>query len=40
MIFEEILAHIRNPQFNGEINWLRSNFIHGIKAMPIKFDVV
>jgi cytochrome P450 len=40
VIFEEILKHIRNPEFDGEINWLRSNFIHGIKSMPIAFDVV
>ena len=39
VIFEEILKRIRNPQFNGDVNWLRSNFIHGIKAMPIKFEV-
>ncbi len=40
VIFEEILKRIRNPHFNGDVNWLRSNFIHGIKAMPIAFDVV
>ena len=40
VIFEEILAHIRNPRFQGDINWLRSSFIHGIKKMPIAFDVV
>ncbi len=40
VIFEEILARIRNPRFNGDINWLRSSFIHGIKKMPIEFDVV
>tara|TARA_R110000823_G_scaffold27609_12_gene80407 strand:+ start:6949 stop:8160 length:1212 start_codon:yes stop_codon:yes gene_type:complete len=40
VIFEEILSRVRNPQPNGEINWLRSNFIHGIKQMPIRFDVV
>ena len=37
---EEILRRIRNPRLKGEINWLRSNFIHGIKQMPIQFDVV
>lgn len=37
-IFDEIIARIRNPRMNGEINWLRSNFINGIKSMPIKFD--
>jgi cholest-4-en-3-one 26-monooxygenase len=40
VIFEEILKRIRNPSLDGEINWLRSNFIHGIKSMPIAFDVV
>jgi len=40
VIFAEILKRIRNPRFDGEINWLRSNFINGIKAMPIAFDVV
>jgi len=40
VIFEEILRRIRNPRLAGEINWLRSNFIHGIKKMPIAFDVV
>ena len=40
MIFEEILKRIRNPELDGDINWLRSNFIHGIKSMPIAFEVV
>ena len=39
VIFEEILKYVRNPRFDGDINWLRSNFISGIKAMPITFDV-
>ncbi len=38
LIFEEIVAHARNPRLDGEINWLRSNFINGIKSMPIVFD--
>jgi cholest-4-en-3-one 26-monooxygenase len=40
VIFAEILKRIRNPRLDGDINWLRSNFIHGIKSMPISFDVV
>ena len=40
VIFEEILKRIRNPRLTGEVNWLRSSFIHGIKQMPIEFDVV
>lgn len=38
VIFEEILRRIANPEFDGEIEWLRSNFINGIKRMPIRFD--
>jgi cholest-4-en-3-one 26-monooxygenase len=40
VIFEEILKSIRNPRLKGDINWLRSSFIHGIKKMPMTFDVV
>lgn len=40
VIFEEILRRVRNPRLDGEISWLRSNFINGIKSMPITFDVV
>jgi len=39
VVFEEILKRIRNPQLDGEIRWLRSNFINGIKEMPLRFDV-
>ena len=40
VIFEEILKRIRNPELDGDITWLRSKFIHGIKSMPIAFEVV
>lgn len=40
LIFEQILRRIRNPRLDGEISWLRSNFINGIKSMPVAFDVV
>ena len=40
VVFEEILRRIRNPRLDGDINWLRSNFINGIKSMPIAFDAV
>jgi len=39
-IFDEIVRRIRNPRLDGEIQWLRSNFINGIKHMPIAFDGV
>lgn len=39
VIFNELLKYVRNPRFDGEIRWLRSNFINGIKSMPITFDL-
>ena len=39
VIFEEIVTRIRNPRLDGEVNWLRSNFINGIKRMPVQFEV-
>jgi cholest-4-en-3-one 26-monooxygenase len=38
VIFDEIVRRIDNPRFDGELHWLRSNFISGIKTMPIAFD--
>ncbi len=39
VILGEVIKRIRKPEFNGEVKWLRSNFINGIKKMPIKFEV-
>ena len=39
IVFEELTRRVRNPRLKGDIKWLRSNFIHGIKEMPIGFDV-
>ena len=38
VIFEEIIPRMRNPKLVKPINWLRSNFINGIKEMHISFD--
>lgn len=38
VIFDEIVARIHNPRFDGPPRWMRSNFISGIKSMPIVFD--
>ena len=35
-----VIAHIRQPRFDGPVEWLRSHFISGIKRMPIAFDTV
>jgi cytochrome P450 len=39
IVFEELVRRIRNPRIDGDVRWLRSNFIHGIKEMPIAFDI-
>lgn len=38
IMFEEILPRLRNPLFAGEVKYMRSNFVNGIKEMPISFD--
>lgn len=38
LVFEEVIKRIKNPKLNGEIRYLRSNFINGIKELPLKFD--
>ena len=38
VVFDEIVKRIDNPQFDGDIQWLRSHFINGIKEMPIRFQ--
>ena len=37
-IFEEIVPRLRNPGFAGPVRRLRSNFINGVKEMPVRFD--
>ncbi len=37
LIFEEILERLHDVRFDGEVERLRSNFIGGIKHMPIAF---
>ena len=37
-IFEEIVPRLRNPEFAGPVRRLRSNFVNGVKEMPIRFE--
>lgn len=37
VIFEEIVARIHEPRFDGDVRWMRSNLISGVKHMPIAF---
>ncbi|MFT4517805.1 MAG: cholest-4-en-3-one 26-monooxygenase [Halioglobus sp.] len=38
VMFEEMVPRLRNPKLAGEPDYLVSNFIPGIKNMPITFD--
>ncbi|HEY2104831.1 MAG TPA: cytochrome P450, partial [Candidatus Binataceae bacterium] len=37
LIFEEILERMPDVELDGEVEWLASNLLHGVKRMPIKF---
>ena len=39
VMFEELLARLPDVEVTGEPEMLRSNFIHGIKRMPVEFSV-
>ncbi len=38
VMLEEVLSRIDNPQFDGEVDYIKSNFIQSIRSMPIRFD--
>jgi cytochrome P450 len=38
--FEEIISRIKNPRLKGDVNFLRSFLVHGIKEMHIEFEKV
>ncbi len=38
--FTEILKRIKNPKFAGPVKYIQSNFIQGIREMPITFEKV
>jgi cholest-4-en-3-one 26-monooxygenase len=38
VMFEEVLARIPNMELAGEVQRLRSNFINGIKHLPVSFS--
>jgi cholest-4-en-3-one 26-monooxygenase len=37
-IFDELVPRLRNPELAGPVRRLRSNFINGVKEMPVRFD--
>ena len=38
VMLEEVLSRMDNPQFAGEVTYMKSNFIQGVKEMPITFE--
>ena len=39
VMFEELLARFPEMEITGDVSRLRSNFINGIKHIPLPFDV-
>jgi cholest-4-en-3-one 26-monooxygenase len=35
LIFEEIVDRIPDVELDGEVEWLASNLLHGVKRMPV-----
>jgi cytochrome P450 len=40
VMFEELLRRLPDVEVSGEPEYLQSNFIHGIKRMPVQFTPV
>ena len=40
LLFEELLPRVRRVELDGPVERLRSNFICGIKRLPVRFDWV
>ncbi len=38
VMLEEVLSRMDDPQLAGDVVYMKSNFIQGIKSMPITFD--
>lgn len=36
VMFEELLARVDKVEHTGDVDYLRSNFVHGIKRMPVR----
>jgi len=37
VMFEELLKRMPDLELDGPVRRLRSNFINGVKSMPVKF---
>jgi cytochrome P450 len=36
VMFEDLISRVDKVERTGEVDFLRSNFVHGIKRMPVK----
>jgi cytochrome P450 len=39
IMFEDLISRIDSMELTGPIDYLRSNFVHGIKRMPVKVNL-
>ncbi len=39
VMFEDLIARVDSVERTGDIDFLRSNFVHGIKRMPVKVNL-
>ena len=39
IMFEDLIQRVDSVELTGEIDYLRSNFVHGIKRMPVKVNL-
>jgi cytochrome P450 len=39
IMFEDLIQRVDSVEVDGEIDYLRSNFVHGIKRMPVKVNL-
>ena len=39
IMFEDLIQRVDSVEFAGEVDYLRSNFVHGIKRMPVKVNL-
>ncbi|MEO0024410.1 MAG: hypothetical protein RL196_851 [Actinomycetota bacterium] len=39
VMFEDLIARVDKVELAGDIDYLRSNFVHGIKRMPVKVSL-
>jgi cytochrome P450 len=39
VMFEDLIGRIDSVERTGDLDFLRSNFVHGIKRMPVRVNL-